>query len=40
MVLDAYSRRVIGWAIDRHLRAELALAALTGLFASVRFHRT
>lgn len=29
VVLDAYSRRVIGWAIDRHLRAELAITALT-----------
>jgi putative transposase len=28
VLLDAYSRRVIGWALDRTLRAELALAAL------------
>jgi len=28
VVLDAYSRRVIGWALDRTLKAELALAAL------------
>jgi transposase InsO family protein len=27
-VLDAYSRRVIGWAISRSLDAEVALAAL------------
>jgi putative transposase len=28
VVLDAFSRRVIGWALENHLRAELALAAL------------
>jgi putative transposase len=28
VVLDAYSRRVIGWALGRTLEAELALAAL------------
>jgi transposase InsO family protein len=28
VVLDAYSRRAIGWAMADHLRAELALAAL------------
>ena len=28
VILDAFSRRVIGWALDDHLRAELALAAL------------
>jgi transposase InsO family protein len=28
VLLDAYSRRVIGWALDRTLRAELALTAL------------
>jgi transposase-like protein len=28
VVLDAFSRRVIGWAIDDHLQASLALAAL------------
>ena len=28
VVLDAFSRRVIGWAVESHLRAELALAAL------------
>jgi putative transposase len=27
-LLDAYSRRCIGWALDRYLEAELALAAL------------
>lgn len=29
VVLDAYSRRVIGWALDRHLEDDLAIAALT-----------
>jgi transposase InsO family protein len=28
IILDAFSRRVIGWAMEGHLRAELALAAL------------
>src|SRR5438105_14759031 len=28
VVLDAFSRRVIGWALERHLRASLATAAL------------
>jgi len=28
VVLDAYSRRVIGWALDRSLEDELTLAAL------------
>jgi transposase InsO family protein len=27
-VLDAWSRRVIGWAMETHLRTELVLAAL------------
>jgi putative transposase len=27
-VLDAYSRRVIGWALDRHLEDDLVIAAL------------
>jgi transposase InsO family protein len=29
VVLDAYSRRVIGWALDRTLEDDLAIAALT-----------
>jgi putative transposase len=29
IVLDAYSRRVIGWALQTHLQASLAIAALT-----------
>ena len=28
IVLDAYSRRVIGWALEEHLRASLAVSAL------------
>lgn len=28
VVLDAFSRKVVGWALDDHLRARLALAAL------------
>ena len=28
VVLDAFSRRVVGWALAEHLRAELALSAL------------
>lgn len=28
VVLDAFSRKVIGWSLDTHLRAELALEAL------------
>ena len=30
MVLDVYSRRVVGWAMETHLRTELILAALKG----------
>jgi putative transposase len=32
VVLDAYSRRVIGWALDRHLEDDLAIAALEMAF--------
>ena len=28
VVLDAFSRRVVGWAVEVHLRAGLAVAAL------------
>ena len=28
VILDAFSRRVVGWSMETHLRAELALAAL------------
>ena len=28
MVLDVYSRRIVGWAMDTHLKTELILASL------------
>jgi putative transposase len=28
VILDAFSRKVVGWALDGHLRAELAISAL------------
>lgn len=28
VVLDAYSRRIVGWALESHIRGELAVAAL------------
>ena len=28
VILDAFSRKVVGWAVDNHLRASLALSAL------------
>jgi putative transposase len=36
VVLDAFSRRVIGWALDRHLRGTLAIAALEMAIAARR----
>jgi transposase InsO family protein len=36
IVLDAFSRRVLGWALETHLQATLALAALTQALASRR----
>ncbi len=36
VVLDAFSRRVIGWALDRHLRATLAIEALEMAIAARR----
>ena len=36
VVLDAFSRRVIGWALDRHPEDDLAIAALEMTFR----HRT
>jgi putative transposase len=36
IVLDAFSRRVIGWALETHLRAELAIAALMMAIATRR----
>jgi putative transposase len=32
VVLDAFSRRVIGWALDRHLEDDLSIAALAMAF--------
>lgn len=34
VLLDAFSRRVVGWALETHLRASLALAALDMALAS------
>jgi len=36
VVLDAFSRRVIGWALETHLRASLAVAALQMAIAARR----
>jgi len=36
IVLDAYSRRVVGWALETHLQASLATAALTMALAARR----
>ena len=36
VVLDAFSRRVVGWALDRHLRGTLAIAALEMAIAARR----
>jgi len=36
VVLDAFSRRVIGWALDRHLRSTLAIEALEMAIAARR----
>jgi transposase InsO family protein len=35
-VLDAFSRRVIGWALETHLQATLAIAALDMALAARR----
>jgi putative transposase len=36
IILDAYSRKIIGWALAMHLRAELAIAALEMALAARR----
>jgi putative transposase len=36
ILLDAFSRRVVGWALDGHLRAELAIGALEMALAARR----
>jgi len=39
MVLDVYSRRIVGWAMETHLRTELILAALDMALAQRRPER-
>ena len=36
IVLDAFSRRVVGWALETHLQASLAIAALDMALAARR----
>jgi len=36
IVLDAFSRKVVGWALETHLQASLAIAALTMAIAARR----
>jgi len=36
VVIDAFSRRVVGWALESHLEASLALAALDMALATRR----
>jgi transposase InsO family protein len=36
IVLDAFSRRVVGWALDTHLQASLAIDALNRAIAARR----
>src|SRR5207237_2588353 len=36
VVIDAFSRRVVGWAVEVHLRAALAVAALQMALAARR----
>ena len=36
VVLDAFSRKIVGWAMEAHLRTELVLAALDMAFAQRR----
>ena len=38
VILDAFSRRVIGWALDRHMEDELTLTALRIALAHRLFH--
>jgi transposase InsO family protein len=39
VVIDAFSRKVVGWAMESHLRAELALDALEMALASRTYDR-
>jgi putative transposase len=38
IVLDVYSRRIVGWAMENHLRTELILAALNCVFHAMPGH--
>jgi putative transposase len=38
IVLDVFSRRIVGWAMEMHLRTELVLAALEMAFAQRQPH--
>jgi putative transposase len=38
IVLDVFSRRIVGWAMETHLRTELVLAAIEMAFAQRRPH--
>jgi putative transposase len=39
VILDAFSRRVIGWALDRHMEDELTLRSCEWLFGGRSFWR-
>jgi putative transposase len=39
IVLDAFSRRIVGWAMEEHLRTELVLQALEWLTRSAVLKR-
>ena len=39
VVLDAFSRKVVGWALDDHLEARLAMQALDMALAGARSAR-
>jgi transposase InsO family protein len=40
VVIDLYSRRILGWSLANHLRADLVLAALTQALQSRPTHQT
>jgi putative transposase len=39
VVLDAFSRRIVGWEMEAHLRTELVLAALEVAIGQRSGHR-
>jgi transposase InsO family protein len=39
IVLDVYSRRIVGWALENHLRTDLMLNALDRAYAQRRPHK-